>query len=211
MEIISQHFKVSTSHFCSYFFDHYLTFLKKKYVYSNQIVGFTTQKNKLISTMIRVLEKNGIIFTICFDHLLILLAFVSFPVVYFLLTGNSGKCWFNYLKTSIKKDTLSFSIFHWKKKDFINHFAVEDGWSAAMMGDDFVSDDLIENKVARNFINNSKDFEGKQRASDYIPLSNITTWISNVEKDAFTQSDVDDFLDSDVEADSYLPASFDSN
>ena len=110
MEIISQHFKVSTSHFCSYFFDHYLTFLKKKYVYSNQIVGFTTQKNKLISTMIRVLEKNGIIFTICFDHLLILLAFVSFPVVYFLLTGNSGKCWFNYLKTSIKKDTLSFQF-----------------------------------------------------------------------------------------------------
>ena len=28
-----------------------------------------------------------------------------------------------------------------------------------------------------------------------------------MEKDAFTQSDVDDFLDSDVEADNYLPAS----
>lgn len=95
--------------------------------------------------------------------------------------------------------------------DFMDQFAVENEPSATTVNDDQVNDDLIENENNKNFIDDSTEIEGVQRVSDYFPQRNITRLISDAEEDAFTQFDVDDFLDFRVEADNYLSESFDSN
>ena len=45
--------------------------------------------------------------------------------------------------------------------------------------------------------------------SDYLGLRNIERKISSLEEDAFSQSDVEDFLDPDVEARNYVHPEFD--
>lgn len=66
-----------------------------------------------------------------------------------------------------------------------------------------VNDNLSsENEEDKNFIDDSKLIE--TQPSDYLNFKNFERSISSDEEEAFFQSDVDDFLDSDVEASNYL-------
>ena len=79
-----------------------------------------------------------------------------------------------------------------------------------------VSDDSDENKqeqeiIAKvsldNFIDDNTEIENN--LSDYYGLTNITRSISDAKKDAFSESDIEDFPDKNLEARNYCPTSED--
>lgn len=77
------------------------------------------------------------------------------------------------------------------------------------MNVDEVSDNLCENEDDRNVIDSSMEIDSQQQPSVYLKLRNVTRLFSSTEEDAFSQSDIDNFFNSDYEAENYIPYEFD--
>ena len=92
--------------------------------------------------------------------------------------------------------------------DFIEA-EVEVVTTATMMDEDDVNDILSENEDDKNFIDDSMEIKSQQQLSDCFKLRNAARSISSFEEVSFSQSDIDDSIDFDVEAGNYIPYRFD--
>ena len=67
---------------------------------------------------------------------------------------------------------------------------------------------MVANEEDKNFVDDSTQIESQPSA--YFALKNIEGSVSSAEEDAYSHSDVDDFIDSDVEAKNYVLPGFDT-
>ena len=73
-----------------------------------------------------------------------------------------------------------------------------------------IIDDLNEDD--ESFTDNSRNIENEQQDSNYFALRNTGGQFPMLKKMLlFFQSDVKDFLDSNIEADNYIPEDYDSD
>lgn len=66
-----------------------------------------------------------------------------------------------------------------------------------------VGDDDDSNEISLSLLKFIDDTEIQNNPSDYYCLKNVTTSVSDAERDAFSQSDVDAFMNKDVETRHY--------